>query len=149
MRRLWNAFTISKYWVFFLVKKGSFQGKRHKEPKKRWTSLCYLFNVNLFMIHDGLIPEEVNVRSSLVLRNVFPIVIEVQGLPQDLDTASCHPALHRGRLKWQQLLSIIMLRHISEVIFIFNTNNWSQYWWGFIWRGWFTVLHSSYGRYNT
>ena len=57
------------------------------------------FNVNLFLIYDGLIPEEVNVRSSLVLRNVFSIVIEVQGLPQDLDTASGHPTLHRARLK--------------------------------------------------
>ena len=55
--------------------------------------------MKMFMIYDGLIPEEVNVWSSLVLWNIFPVVIEVQGFPQDLDTASCHPTFHRVGLK--------------------------------------------------
>ena len=56
--------------------------------------------MKMFMIYDGLIPEEVNVWSSLVLWNIFPVMIEVQGLPQDLDTASCHPTFHRVGLKY-------------------------------------------------
>ena len=72
---------------------------RNEKALEGFHQVSNKFNVNLFLIYDGLIPEEVNVRSSLVLRNVFPIMIEVQSLPQDLDTASGHSTLHRARLK--------------------------------------------------
>ena len=64
----------------------------------RYWSLLLL--MKMFMNYDRLIPEEVNVWSSLVLWYIFPIMIEVQGLPQYLDTPSCHPTFHRVGLKY-------------------------------------------------
>ena len=77
---------------------------------------------NIHMIHDGLIPEEVNVWSPLVLRNIFPIVIKVQSLSQDLDTASGHPAFHRVGLKYLEYLFIhfVKLEFLDNKLLLLN-----------------------------
>ena len=44
-------------------------------------------------------PKKINIRTSLVFRNIFAIIVKIQSFLEDLNTACCHSTFNRRSLK--------------------------------------------------